>query len=275
MTHADPGRRRAVLASLAALTALSAVTGCDQTPDTPPSACTTPSVAPTGASAPSTGALSVAEQGFSRLGPQQGIVSIGAVLKNTGSEVAYRVPITFQVRGAQGASVVAKGSGELLRQEIPMVLPGQQVPLGAWTYLGNDQSGHPLTVADVKIEVGTPQWLAADSDTFATMSVQPQGTTRTTSDPESGSVSYTMTSGSCRALAPRGVAMVFRRADGSIAGGSIEVGSSAAKCLPGESTESALADRSMPRDIDEQRTQVSVYCDIVPPGTRNADGPIN
>jgi hypothetical protein len=211
------------------------------------------------------GGIRVTERGFSQLGPNKTVVGVGAILQNTSTgKVAYRVRVTFRVTGADGKSAVPAGSGELLVQEIPVIMPQQSVPVGAWTYVEG-------TVTEATVEVGNVSWLPK-SDAIAGVDASFKTLERTVSDPETAAVTYTVTSRYCKDLTPRGAGMVFRNASGAIVGGSFELGGE--KCPPGVSTQRSTASRSVPADIDVSKTQAYPYCDFAAP-QKTVGGPIN
>ncbi len=253
-----------VAATLVTLGACTPDDGGEKTP----AACSTPptliaSAQPAGVGA---GALRVAESGYTQLGPNKTVVSIGAILENTGEQVAYRARVTFKATAAGGVSAVPAGSGELLSQEIPVILPRQKIPVGAWTYVEGQ-------VTAVNVEVTSAMWVARDAS-FAEITTGFQALARTATDPETASVTYKMISGYCRELTPRGVAMVFRDGGGKIVGGSFELG--AEKCPPGESTQRSTAQRSAPAGINDASTQVHPYCDFAPAtAPKSNGGPVN
>jgi hypothetical protein len=227
--------------------------------------CTTPP-ATIATQAADAGALRVVESGFTQLGPNKTVASIGAILENTGDRVAYRARVTFRVTKADGTSAVPASSGELLSQEIPLILPKQKVPIGTWTYVEGQ-------VSAVTVQIGPATWVPAGSS-FAEITTAFQSLARTGTDPETASVSYKVTSRYCRDLIPRGAAIVFREASGKIVGGSFELGDE--KCPPGVSPQRSTAQRSAPLGIDESKTQVYPYCDFRPAAApKSSGGPVN
>lgn len=233
------------------------------------STCDTPLL--TSAAAPTSGGLRVSEQGFSTLDAR--VASLGGIVENTSDRVAYRAQITFRLTAADNASAVGEGSGELLRQEIPIIVPGQRVPVGAWTYLRAGPDTNPVAISAMVIEIGAAQWFEPDG--FAPITTALRELKRLPTDPNTATITYTLTSPYCEPLFARGMAMVFRDGNGTIIGGSFEADRSPGRCQPGTTTESATAQRSAPHEIDAPRTQSTTYCDvaqgppIVPGGTIN------
>jgi hypothetical protein len=253
-------------AAVGAVAAILAMLACSPTDSRhEPTACVSAPAAVTAQPAQAD-ALRIADSGFTQLGRNNIVVSLGAVLENTSDQVAYRTRVAFKVTGADGRSVVPALSGELLIQEIPMILPKQKMPLGAWTYVEGQ-------VTAFTVEVGPTTWVASDA-TFAQITTTVQSLSRTHSDSETASVTYQMTLPYCHSLAMRGTAIVFRNASGEIVGGSFELG--ALTCPSGVSTQSPAALRSAPIDIDENKTEVYPYCDFKAAGTpKSSSGPVN
>jgi hypothetical protein len=273
-----PPRNRWAIAGGVALAAVALVGGVvlltSQTKS--PASCVTPATASSAtpasaASAAGGGGLRVTEKGFSQYEPI--LASVGGIVENTSSQVAYRTQITFRLTDATHASAVPEKSGELLRLEIPVIRPGEKIPVGTWTYLREAESGKAVTVADLQIELGTTQWLPAGG--FAPIMAEQPQLTRSSADPQTATIKYALTSDYCSALHARGVAMVFRNSSGKIVGGSFEADRSPSRCQPGDSNESANAQRSVPSGIDETKTQVLTYCDVAPAAAASPGGPVN
>jgi hypothetical protein len=244
--------------------------------------CDVPTSPPSGISAPATqapggGGLRVIEKGFSQVGTKGLTVSLGALLENTSTQVAYRSRITFRVFDAQHASAVPPDHDKYVIQEIPVVLPGQRIGVGAWSYVRDDPSGRPARVSGFEVDLGTAQWMPRDKGAFAQISTRHQRTERSPVEQETGTIHYSVESAYCRALAPRGVAAVFRNSAGTVIGGSFEWALIPPRCLPGTSAESVGTFRSIPPDIDDSRTESYPYCDVAPAGprTKASDAPIN
>jgi hypothetical protein len=223
--------------------------------------------------APGGGGLRVTEQGFTQLGPNRRTVSLGAVLENTSTRVAYRARVRFGYVDAAGRSAVTPNSPEL-SLEIPVILPGQRVPVGTWAYVRKGPLSTAVTIVDLRVVLGTVRW-APSGGAFAQLSARPRTTIRSAGDPLSGTITYAVDSRYCRALSPRGVGVVFRNAAGTIVGGSLDLGSAQQKCAPGTSVARALVIQSLPADIDERKTEIYPYCDLAPARVGAADAPIN
>jgi hypothetical protein len=218
--------------------------------------------------APGGGGLRVDDQGFTQVGSGGLTVSLGAVVENTSKRVAYRTRITFRVLDAHHGSAVAAGSGELLTQEIPVIVPGQRLGVGAWTYVRDAPSGRPVAVAGFQLDLGATQWLTQPGGTgaFVQIATRHLSTQRSSVERETGTVRYTAVSAYCRAVVSRGVATVFRDAAGKVDGGSLDLDKSPPQCQPGTSTGSTNAFRSIPPDIDDSKTESYPYCDVAAGG---------
>lgn len=268
-------RRSSMVASTVAVVLAWATGACssDQPGSASASACATAPSTATGqttsaATGVGGGGIRVVESGFTQLGPNKSVASIGAVLENTSADqVAYRTRITFRVLGDGGKSTVPAGSGELLRQEIPVILPKQKIPVGAWTYVES-------SIVAVTVDLGDATWLKRTA-AFAEITTSYQSLSRTSSDPETGTVAYSVTSSYCQDLKPRGAGMVFRNSSGTIVGGSFELDLGGEKCPAGVSTQRATADRSVPAGIDVAKTQAYSLCDFAPAPPQTSGGPVN
>lgn len=221
--------------------------------------------------APGGGGLRIAEKGFSR--PGQQVAGIGAIIENTSFRAAYRTQVTIRLVDATGESAVPDESGELLRQEIPVIKPGEKVPVGAWTYVRRTGSGRYATVAEAHIDLGATRWVSGAE--FAPVTASDPQLKRSPSDASTGSIRYSLSSGYCDPLYARGVAMVFRNGTGAVVGGSFDTAASQDRCQPGTAPESAFAFRSVPDGVDESKIQVLTYCDVAPRAVTSPGGPIN
>jgi hypothetical protein len=232
--------------------------------------------------APGHGGVRVIERGFSQLRQDGSVVSLGAVVENTSDLVAYRTRITFRALDAQGQLATAAESTQL-RQEIPVILPGQRTVVGVWAYVADRPRFTKATVASFELELGTTHWWPRAGDgsrgnAFAEVTAAYQRTDRYDSaSPGSAIVYYAATSMACRTLTSRGVAAVFRDSSGAIVGGTLDnPQTSEYPCSPGTHAESLGTLGLLPPKTDDSRTQVSVFCDLAPkPVTGTSDAPYN
>jgi len=272
-------RRLGSLAMLAAAIITGGAAGCDPSPGPSPSAgCALPTT-PAGtagqpAAAPGGGALRVTEKGFSQVGTGATTVSLGAEVENTSTQVAYRARVTFSYVDAQGKSAVPAGSTGL-NLEIPMILPGQKIPVGARSYVVKTASGASAQVAAVTVELGTVTWATADAAVFKKVTTSPRGIQRSGVNGASGTVAYTMQWPYCRALTSRGVAMVFRGQSGAIVGGSFDLTGTPQACASGDSTRQAVVTQSLPAVLQEDKTEVYPYCDLAAASATGSGAPVN
>lgn len=221
-----------------------------------------------GGQAPGGGGLRVVEEGHSNV--SRSTASFGAIVENTSDLVAYRARITFRPLDANGRSAVIEGSGELLAQEIPIILPGQRIGVGSSTYVAEERS-QPVTVARVEIEFGAVRWLP-EGKNFSIITARHLRTERSRDEADTGSVHYVAESRYCGGLFTRGVVTVFRDSGGAVVGGSIYRDSSRERCQPGSTEEHVMAFRSIPREIDDTKTVTYPYCDFVPVQPIRASG---
>ncbi|HEX6075565.1 MAG TPA: hypothetical protein VFZ32_09925 [Micromonosporaceae bacterium] len=229
------------------------------------------------AAAPGGGGIRVIEKGFTQVVHKGMTVSLGAVLENTSAMAGYRVQLSFRVLGSSGQTVVPNRSGELLRQEIPVILPGQRIGTGAWTYVQDDAAGRPVTVSRFEVALGQARFIPQGNRHFAEVTTRGNQLERSDVEPASGSVRFSIRSGYCGATSPRGIAMLFRDSHGALVGGSFDLENSEPRCQPGVHTELVTAFRSVPDDIDQSRTTTYPYCDPAPVdvGVKSSDEPVN
>ncbi|MGI5215515.1 hypothetical protein [Plantactinospora sp. CA-290183] len=236
---------------------------CAALPSTPP-----PGVDAPGGQAPGGGGLRVVESGFTPVagnGDDKPYVSLGAVLENTSTRVAHRTLVSFRPVDGRDAPVATPGN--LLTQQIPVILPGQRVVVGGATYLLEDAAGRPATVARFHLDLGSTRWVTRDDGDlmFAELTARHQRTERFAEATDTGTVHYTVDSGYCRQISSHGVGVVFRNSAGVIVGGSFQTGGSV-RCRPGTSEESVDPMMGIPPEIDDSRTEAYPYCDPVPGG---------
>jgi hypothetical protein len=223
--------------------------------------------------APGGGGIKVVDQGFSQ-GPS-GLVSLGAVEENTGTEVAYRIPVKFRLFDATRHELPEAAAGE-----IPVLLPGQRIGAGKGTYVRD------ASVVTVEPVVGPNAWLPRT----AVGSLSPVNATYLRAlryDPDNPvhvDVRYREKSTNCRALDSRGTTAIFRDSAGRIIGGDsgwagmpltlrdahgnetvverqLPVNPS---CSPGERETWVVPDIGAPTTGDDARTEVYPYCDLAP-----------
>ncbi|MCU1686500.1 MAG: hypothetical protein JWQ81_7239 [Amycolatopsis sp.] len=143
--------------------------------------------------APGGGGIDVEETGVS----SSGLVSMGAVVRNTSDHIAYRTRVMLKVSVAFTGLPPGPMQGSLLTMEIPVMLPGQRVGIGR--PLVNVNATTKVISADV--EAQTTTWLpngalggfSPTADTYESIS-------RVKSSLPADAVQYTENSTNCRAL---------------------------------------------------------------------------
>lgn len=224
--------------------------------------------------APSGGGLRIAEQGFSQTWPA-GRVTIGALIENTAGQPAYRTRLWFAALDRDGRPAVTDRLG--FRQEIPVILPGQRVSLGAVADVDPaaalTEDKYPV-VTRVQIQLTSTRWITAPGDNPLFQPITARVLDGGNAD--STQVSYTVGGADCPGLVHRGTAMVFRAGNGAIIGGALDTAVSGDRCRGLGATQLAHAD-DIPEAIDGSKTSVSVYCDsAAAPTTPNpTTGPLN
>ncbi|MEU0790779.1 hypothetical protein ABZ342_11975 [Amycolatopsis sp. NPDC005961] len=223
----------------------------------------------TASSSTSGGGIKVVDQGFSQ--SPSGLVSLGAVVENAGTDVAYRVPVKFRLFDAAHHELREVAAGE-----IPVLLPGQRIGAGKGTY------ARDTTVVTVETAVGPNAWLPPT----AVGSLGPVNATylRTLryypDNPAYVDVHYRETSTNCRALDSHATVALFRDPAGRIIGGDSGPAGmpltfqdthgndivverqvpSSPSCSPGERETWVIPSVGGPVTGDDARTEVYPYC---------------
>jgi hypothetical protein len=180
------------------------ITGVDASPST---------------AAPGGGGVRVVDQGFTQA--EEGSVSLGAVMENASSSVAYRTRITFRLFDATHTPMSEAGTvPSRLVVEIPVILPGQRIGAGNGARPGRSQK-----VASFEVELGTTTWLpreALGKDFSPVIAAYLRTDRPDPRFPTSVDMHYKETSTNCRSLVDRQAAAVFRDAQGKIVGGTLD-----------------------------------------------------
>ncbi|ASW55515.1 hypothetical protein [Plantactinospora sp. KBS50] len=196
-------------------------------------------------------------------------MSLGAIVRNTASQIAYRTTVTLRVSDPQGRTAIDPLNAAQLILEIPIIMPGQQVAVASSAGLRTDLSpaGRPDKVASFDVTLGPTLWLPPENTTlFPTVTTTYLGVDRFDGDPTSGRVRYSVTSTSCRPLVARGSFAVFLDQTGAVVGGAFDPDTTSPHCDAMDHEESLSTIHSIPTGIDEAKTVVSVYCDIATVG---------
>jgi hypothetical protein len=213
--------------------------------------------------------LKVADQGFSQVGPWPAKVSMGAIVENNGTRVAYRTRVAFRAVDSRGGDVVSAASRAFLVQEVPLIRPGQRVAVGTSVFARNSRVAKIVVAAEASRRI--------DPSGFADISARVTTGRAGRADDGSTALDYQVTSGYCGDLISRGVSVVFRDQAGHIVGGSLSNAPESAGCLPGTSVQRVLAaEKSVPERADLDRTEISQYCDLARATVGTAPGtPVN
>lgn len=279
-----PGSRRGQHAALVAVLVLTAATAgaCRTTSATTPACVSTagPATAASRPAAPPPTGLKVVEKGFTQVTNDHRDVLLGAVLENTSSLVAYRVPITFQVTDKAGRRIDHPINRKMMQEEIPVIMPGQRIGVGALaTVIDDERTSQSVTAAGFTLEVGTPQWWPRQSrgHTFAEVTSHVDKVSRPSSGEPGLGLSFSTRSPYCDTLPRRGVAVLLRSSDGTLIGGilrpdGVRVADPLARvsCYPGTVGPEGFAMFTIngipiPPAADLGRTEVYPYCDIAEP----------
>ncbi|WP_436523796.1 hypothetical protein [Actinoplanes sp. HUAS TT8] len=262
--------RRAVLLGLILVTAAGACTA--GSPDPGPSVCPIPTAPPSGAFAPAErapggGGVEIVDHGFTQFSGLEngGRVSLGALVRNTSDQIAYRTQVTLRIKDAQGRDAVHPWNARDLILEIPVISPGQQVAVAARAGVRDDldqfHAYDKVTTFDV--ELGSATWLPAENAAmFPSVTTTFQSLERTKSE---STVRYSATTTACRATLSRGMAAVFVNASGHVVGGLFagrgDLGQCGTAGYAGRISDIIPA----PEGTDDKKTVVSEYCDVAGP----------
>lgn len=233
--------------------------------------CDLPSSVPTGPVSDATD-LRVTEQGFTQSADDR--VSIGAMLWNTGKDIAYRTRVSFQPLDSGQRPL-----GSPTAIEVPVLLPGQRVGIGQ-----DVQLTAGTRASSVQVVPNTTYRLPAG----ALGSYQPVTARKLrTGHPDAQfpgyvDIHYTDTSTNCGPLAEGAAVAVYRDANGRIVGGAVNdpgslivyrdqhgntVGGEthlpvSEPCQPGTRDMWITPDGDQPSTADPSRTTIYPYCGV-------------
>ncbi|HWD04476.1 MAG TPA: hypothetical protein VG674_18705 [Amycolatopsis sp.] len=221
------------------------------------------------------GAVSVVEQGFTQ--DQNGAVSVGAVLANTGKDVAYHTKVTFRLFDGSHTELPEAG-GSPLTVEVPVIMPGQRIGTGEGTYRSKTK------VASVEIGIGSVTWVPQDAvGGFSPVTAKYVRTARFNPRiPTSVDIHYLETSTNCRDLDSRTTAVLFRDTAGKLVGGGVaspdtpivfrdeqghDLGGETQRpatpsCARGQRETWIVPPTGGPSTADDTRTEIYPYCDF-------------
>lgn len=284
VVDADPGRRPrtrlwvllaaglAVLVGAATFTVLGLLSG--RHGSAAAAACADAPDKPTGVTAPVPagevrGGLKVVETGFTQSGPDNRLVSIGAVVENTSDLVAYRTTVTFRLYDAAHRPAQFSGSDRFLTWSVPVIMPGQKIGVAPYGVIPAEGS----TVASVDVRLGEPEWWPAANDvhTFAAVTTRHLRAEPSAMGPGYGIEHYQVQPGYCYDTSALGLAALFRDGTGKLIGGDLWPHAAPGLCR------SAASQQHMqfrtPPGTDTKRTQTYPYCDPTPAADDPTDAP--
>lgn len=221
-------------------------------------------------SPPEDGGLRVVEKGFAKL--RGGWVALGVTVENTSEVVAYRTQVDFQVFDEQHRSAVDQTSTEP-RTVVRVILPGQRIGVGSQVLVRRGPGFLPQSVAEVAgfdVKMTTAQWWPLDSTarrTLQPVTVQYQQTKRI--PPDAANYFYSVDSLLCGTVVRDGTSIIFRDHSGAVAGGRFIQAGNYETCVPGKRNEDILVG-GIVKGVDEQKTEIYPYCDLVDPRTTPA-----
>jgi hypothetical protein len=151
--------------------------------------------------------------------------SVGAIVQNTSADVAYGTIVTFRPLDAKGTDITWPGHEAWKVVRIPVIMPGDRVPVGTNFSTLENEFHAALSVASVEITMTVTQWWPPDNSVITFSTVRTMDTKIRTEDTESDpiptEVSFRTFSPYCDELAQRGAAVVYRNRTGRIIGGAI------------------------------------------------------
>jgi hypothetical protein len=252
-----------MLRRFAVLVVLLGAMGCDSRPSPAPSAWSCAPAAPPSPAvvpAPAGDGLVVAEQGFSRVEPWS--FSLGAIVSNATARAAYRTTVALRLLDPAGGVVLA-----LPPRTLPMVLPGERLPVGVAVDLPADRAA---AVARLAVELGTTHWVDAEADNRLFRRYDTVGETDAPNPAPSEDADRArrrdfhlpadMGAHPCEGLSATSAALVFRDAAGTLIGG--EAVAYSGEYCAGSHFGDTLSAKYVPRETDLKRTQIAVYCEV-------------
>ncbi|MGX7669805.1 hypothetical protein [Plantactinospora sp. DSM 117369] len=217
--------------------------------------------------APSSGAVTVTETGFTQIA-DKGEVSIGAVVENTSSQVAYRTRVIFGALDANGKYALGEAGRFNYFFEIPIIRPGERAVIGTYAFLDPasfTRTGIWITVARANLQLVQTQWIPeADTEKFPTVTARLNPEKPPLASNGDVIVHLVANSNACRELGGRGKMMVFRDAAGAVVGGAYHPMPNSEVCAAGDFTTRAQALGGKLPEADLARTELDVYCDLTP-----------
>lgn len=216
--------------------------------------------------------IRIAEQGFTQTPDYR--VSIGAILWNTGKDIAYRTRVSFQPFGADQQPLAAPTV-----VDVPVLLPGARVGIGQ-----DPQLTLGTHATSVRVVPNTAYRLPAGA-LGGYQPVTATGLRTSHPDPQFAGyvdIHYTDTSANCGPLADDEAAVVYRDANGRIVGGAVDIPGSvivyrdqhgvtvggethlpvSQPCQPGTRDMWVTPDSDQPVNADPSRTAVYPYCEV-------------
>jgi hypothetical protein len=203
-----------------------------------------------GTAVPVQDGLTVAEQGFSRIGGWS--FSAGALVADRSPEwAAYRTTVSLRLLDFSGGVVVA-----LPERLLPMVLPGARLPVGAVIDVPPDRAA---AVTGFSLAFGTTHWVRPEprNPLFRRFDVLPEPAGP---GPPDFLLPANAGPAPCEGLSPTGAALVYRNGAGTVIGGEA-VPYSGEYCAGTHAGDTVTA-KHLPPTTDPPRTEIVIYCDV-------------
>ncbi|MEV0897732.1 hypothetical protein [Actinoplanes sp. NPDC049802] len=263
------GRRtRIAIAAAIALATSGSLAGCFRSAPEQPVKPLCPIAAPPSQQlGAETAGVRVVETGFTRVGGfGTAKVSMGALIRNDSDKVAYRTLVTFDAVDAAGRSVIHDDHRLFRTQLVPVISPGDTLPVGSASLLDEAAQSRESQIASINVTAHVIQWLDPNprAEGLAKVTAEVVAGSGKRDDSGKGEITYDFESPSCAPMTSRGVSMVFHSESGDILGGSLASPTSWLTCEPGINSgkREIISQSDIPAGADLDRTSITVYCDF-------------
>ena len=227
--------------------------------------------------APSDGGLRVTEQGFTTRPAERPddftpTVSIGAMIENTSTLVAYQTKARFIVTDANGAPAVnvpedretTLHSPLILSYTIPIIMPGQSVGIGRTLYPREKKGPDDTAVvapAHLDIDLVPGEWWPQHNDRhpFGTATIRVDRMEHP-GNKSTGTINFGKKSAFCYTSDDEGPALVYRDAEGTLIGGENFGFGGRCKSFGGDEIKTDF----VPAGTDFSKTELYAHCSPEP-----------
>ncbi|MEU4164767.1 hypothetical protein [Actinoplanes sp. NPDC026670] len=235
---------------------------------------------PAATTAADSSGIGIVEQGHSQRGP---MASMGVLLRNDTTRVAYRTLVTFDALDPSGRSVINESHQRFRTQVVPVILPGRTIAVGNANLLDDATRRGENEFKTISIDIQVGRWIDRGdrTDGFGESTATIVAGSGRTEPSGLGSMEFDVESTNCETVSQgkpigmvsRGVSLVFRSESGAVVGGSLD-NSPRDTCRPGKKTGERveLTNPGIPQPADLDKTLITVYCDFDRPQGPPASG---